>query len=748
MKKTMQVLGQLLLCSSLIFLCENVQSQLDISVSSTPVLCNGDLSEVTISVSGGTAPYSGIGTVSSSDVALIITGVIDGPLSGGVPKAVELYAVSDIGDLSEYGLGSANNGGGTDGQEFTFPSVSVNQGEYIYVSSNSSGVAGFTNFFGFAPDYNTFALSINGDDAVELFKNGIAVDVFGNINVDGSGQAWEYLDGWAYRNNGVAPTTAFNASNWSYSGPNALDGSSSNSSTSSPFPLATFQTGQTGTQFLPQGDNHVIISDANGLSESIIVSIGGPDALSLDASFADILCFGETTDVVVSATGGVPPYQGAFSPLQSSLIITGAIDGPLSGGVPKAVEIYVIEDVADLSIYGLGSANNGGGTDGQEFTFPSGSANAGDYIYVSSSSSGVAGFTNFFGFAPNYSSFALGINGDDAVELFKNGSVVDVFGDINVDGSGQAWDYLDGWAYRNTGSLPNGGNFVVGDWSFSGTNALDGSSSNSTTSSPMPIGTFTTSPTEGVYANLGAGSYDFLVVDANGCSETISVLIDQPDALVVDAGSDAIVYYGYGPESCTTLSASASGGTGSYIFDWSNGTFSSDNIVCPQSSEVYSVSVTDANGCTASDDVNVCSVDVQCRAGNSNNIKVEMCHNGNTICINANAVQAHLNIGDVLGACGEVDAVCGDDYNTAMTLFPVELRFNVYPNPSSGTFKLEVENVQLDVQVSFKVVNVLGQLVYSGTTRGFSEITLGDVNPGNYLVFVDGAEAPEMITIK
>ncbi|RCL75087.1 MAG: hypothetical protein DBW72_03665, partial [Flavobacteriales bacterium] len=74
-----------------------------------------------------------MGTVSSSDVALIITGVIDGPLSGGVPKAVELYALSDIGDLSEYGLGSANNGGGTDGQEFTFPSVSVNQGEYIYV---------------------------------------------------------------------------------------------------------------------------------------------------------------------------------------------------------------------------------------------------------------------------------------------------------------------------------------------------------------------------------------------------------------------------------------------------------------------------------------------------------------------------------------------------------------------------------------------------------------------------------------
>ena len=85
-----------------------------------------------------------------------------------------------------------------------------------------------------------------------------------------------------------------------------------------------FQTGQTGTQFLPQGDNCHYFR-CKWLSESIIVSIGGPDTLALDASFADILCFGETTDVVVSATGGVPPYQGAFSPLQSSLIITGPL---------------------------------------------------------------------------------------------------------------------------------------------------------------------------------------------------------------------------------------------------------------------------------------------------------------------------------------------------------------------------------------------------------------------------------------
>ena len=59
-----------------------------------------------------------------------------------------------------------------------------------------------------------------------------------------------------------------------------------------------------------------------------------------------------------------------FSPSKAQLTLTAAFDGPLTGGIPKGIEIYVSEDIPDLSIYGVGSANNGGGTDGQEFTFP------------------------------------------------------------------------------------------------------------------------------------------------------------------------------------------------------------------------------------------------------------------------------------------------------------------------------------------------------------------------------------------
>lgn len=180
----------------------------------------------------------------------------------------------------------------------------------------------------------------------------------------------------------------------------------------------------------------------------------------------------------------------AASPAQSSdLVISGVIDGPLSGGVPKAVELFVVNDIADLSVYGVGSANNGGGSDGQEFTFPVQAASAGTYIYVASE---VDGFTAFFGNAPDFTSSAMGINGDDALELFKDGNVVDTFGDIDVDGNGTAWEYLDGWAYRSSGEVANAGTFDPANWTFSGVDALDGASSNTGAATPFPIATFTT----------------------------------------------------------------------------------------------------------------------------------------------------------------------------------------------------------------------------------------------------------------
>ncbi|MBL4669944.1 MAG: HYR domain-containing protein, partial [Flavobacteriales bacterium] len=204
----------------------------------------------------------------------------------------------------------------------------------------------------------------------------------------------------------------------------------------------------------------------------------------------------------------------------NDLVITAAYDGPLVGGLPKGIELYVINNIADLSLYGTGFANNGGGTDGEEFTFPAVAVTAGTFIYVASDS---AKFNDWFGFNSDYVSGNATINGDDAVELFFNGNVIDVFGDIAVDGTNQPWEYLDGWAYRNNGTGNDGTTFVLGNWSFSGKNALDGETTNASATTPIPVGTYT-APIAGVSVIL-------TVTDENSNSSNCVAVVTVIDTI-------------------------------------------------------------------------------------------------------------------------------------------------------------------------------------------------------------------------
>jgi hypothetical protein len=198
----------------------------------------------------------------------------------------------------------------------------------------------------------------------------------------------------------------------------------------------------------------------------------------------------------------------------AQMLITGIIDGPRTGGLPKAVELFVTADIPDLSLWDIVSYANGGLTPSTPITL-SGSATAGDYIYVASES---PAFTAYFGFAPGYTGGAMNVNGDDTVALRLNTVNVDVFGVVGVDGTGTAWEYLDTWFYRNNGTAATT-TWTAGDWSFAGTgiNALDvlGTSGVNppATGDPnsalhMPIGTFDPVPEPSTYALLalsGAG---------------------------------------------------------------------------------------------------------------------------------------------------------------------------------------------------------------------------------------------------
>ena len=171
----------------------------------------------------------------------------------------------------------------------------------------------------------------------------------------------------------------------------------------------------------------------------------------------------------------------------SCLLLTGVFDGPLPGGTPKGIELSATCAIPDLSRYGLGSANNGGGSAGVEYNFGAGSLSAGAFVYVSSEAEH---FEKFFGFAPSATSGAANVNGDDAIELFLDGAVVDTFGEISADGTNRPWEYLDGWAYRSSGTGPDGATFRRASWTFGGINALDTAATNAAAASPMPIGQY------------------------------------------------------------------------------------------------------------------------------------------------------------------------------------------------------------------------------------------------------------------
>ena len=297
-------------------------------------------------------------------------------------------------------------------------------------------------------------------------------------------------------------------------------------------------------------------------------------------------------------------WVGAVSAqAQSDLVITGIIDAPRTGGLPKAIEIYVINSVADLSIYKVQSYGNGGTTPSAPLAL-TGSATAGQYLYVASES---PEFTAYFGFAPTVTGSVLNVNGDDVVALTKNDTVVDVFGTIGVRPVVDAtFNYQDTWFYRKSNTVPSP-TFNLADWTFptGQSDALD--SLGATGANPvvgndlrMPIGTFTSgsggtpptvtgiSPASGLAGTIvtitGTDFTGATAVRFNGVAAT-SFTVDSATSITATVPTSATT----GPIYVTTT-----GGTGS----------SSGNFTVP----VLSIAVSGGNSINEGDNTQKATV--------------------------------------------------------------------------------------------------------------------------------------------
>lgn len=109
---------------------------------------------------------------------------------------------------------------------------------------------------------------------------------------------------------------------------------------------------------------------------------------------------------------------------------------------------------------------------------------------------------------------------------------------------------------------------------------------------PPTGGTYVTDNTVTPFYKLTAGPYSWVVTDSMGCTTDVSVTITQPPVLQVTG-----LVVNATNTSNGSITVNVAGGTPPYGFAWSTGAITED--LTNLSAGTYSLTVTDAHGCTA-----------------------------------------------------------------------------------------------------------------------------------------------------
>jgi hypothetical protein len=228
-----------------------------------------------------------------------------------------------------------------------------------------------------------------------------------------------------------------------------------------------------------------------------------------------------------------------------------------------------------------------------------------------------------------------------------------------------------------------------------------------------------------------SGTYNVSIVDANGCggADTISVVLNANP--VVALGSDITQCGG-----TATLDAGNVGST--YL--WNDNSTSQTNVASASGS--YFVTVTDGNGCTDSDTINVtinsiptvtasAATDTACLADNdvmltgspAGGVWTGPGVTGNMFdpSIGAGTFSLVYSYTDASG-CSSADSVSVYvDVCTAIGANISATGFNIFPNPSDGNVNLNITDYSGNVTV--EVTDVTGRVVYSNQLKNVTGAT-------------------------
>ncbi|MBK6990137.1 MAG: HYR domain-containing protein [Bacteroidetes bacterium] len=527
-----------------------VVNDLTASSSATSILCNGGSATVTVSATGGTAPYTGDGSFTalagthtytvtdangcSSSTTITITEPA-ALVASSSATAILCNGGSATVTVSASGGTAPYTGEGT----FT-----VTAGTYTYTVTDANGCSNTTSITVTEPA----AIGASSSAAAILCNGGSAIVTVtatgGTTPYTGTGSFSEVAGTYTYTvtdAGGCSATTSVTLTE-----PSALLTSSSATTIICNGGSATVTVSATGGTAPYTGDGSFTalagthtytVTDANGCTSSTTITITEPTAVVASASSTSILCNGGSATVTVSATGGTAPYTGEGSFTEVAGTYTYTVTD--ANGCTGSTTITVTEPATLVASSSATSILCNGGS-----ATVTVSATGGTAPYT-----GAGSFTEVAGTYTYTVTDANGCTSSTSITLTEPTALV---------------------ASSTAGTiLCNGGTTSVVVSATGGTAPYTGE------------GSFTVS----------AGPYAFTVTDANGCTSTTTGTVTEPTAVVASSSATAILCNG----GSATVTVSATGGTAPYTGE---GSFT---VVAG----TYSYTITDANGCTGSTTITV-----------------------------------------------------------------------------------------------------------------------------------------------
>ena len=391
---------------------------------------------------------------------------------------------------------------------------------------------------------------------------------------------------------------------------------------------------------LPPGVYTVTVTDANNCTAMTSFTITESPAINLVVTGSEIVCGeGNTGTATVLATGGTPPYTYIWNNSETTESIDGLAEGIYTVTVTDAngctaVETIAIDVIDDFEIMltpsdvlcnggntGRILATPSGGTPPYTYLWSNGETNneitglvAGVYMVTITDANGceVTGSTT----VNEPPAILINLNGTDVTCFgFNNGSITST-----VSGGTPPYTY----AWNNGPTTPDINNLAPGTYILTVTDANlctetasititepnqivvnitgqdlfcfgdNSGSASSTVNGGTPPYTYAWSNggTTADINGLAAGTYILTVTDANNCTGTASVTINQPAELILDFNVMDIFCDGLSDGSIT---ANPSGGTPPYTYEWNNG--ETTQTISNLPAGTYTVTVTDVNEC-------------------------------------------------------------------------------------------------------------------------------------------------------